>query len=360
MNKILIIGKFDLGYIRDETLLYLIQKDETKLVDRRYIINQNINKSKSIIKRIKARVVRLLYYLYLIKLLFYLIIYKNNFDYIFIFKWNEEIFNVLNKINLNKTKIYYDLFVSRYLHAENNSLDKEKWYNVEENIIEKCDRCFTFNLLYRDYFKETYKIHDKKFSIIPHFTGIDWIEHKKRYSNNNGKIIVGYWGSVLKQHGVDKIFEVAERLIDNNNIIFRVIANEKIEREKYRHLSNVEFINPIQDIDDFIDEIDKMDVAFGHLNQLQDAHLLLPSKAMEAMARGKVVIHVYDRRLKDMMDSYGINPALLYYDGTVENLAMIIRDLEGNKKRMDVISKNAYKLIRQNFDVRLANINVFL
>ena len=301
-----------------------------------------------------------LYQLYLIRVYFHLLMCKNIYDYIFIFKWNEEIFDLMSKFKNISPKIVYDIFVSRYLYAIKRQDDLKKWYSVEKSIIDACYKCYALSPSYKDYLIRLYNINEAKIITIPHMPTRDWLERPFNLDKRqNDKLVVGYWGSVLKQHGVDKIFEAAETLLSNKNILFRIFANYRIDRKKYKHLTNIEFIDPVGDINKFINEIDNIDVAFGHLNYEQDAHLVLPSKAIEAMARGKVVIHIGSDEMIKMISSYITGEGILFFDGSIPDLVQCLEILESDRSLLREMSYNAKEMVQKYYNIAAFESSMF-
>ena len=136
-------------------------------------------------------------------------------------------------------------------------------------------------------------------------------------------------------------------------------GKEKINYHKYSKFPNIEVKDFIPSFDKFIDSVDEIDIAFGHLNPIHDAHLVLPSKAMESMARGKVTIHTYDSKLKDYIDSFGYSPSMIFYKDTVEDLKNQILKINNNPDLKKEIGNNARKLILEKFNVTKKNNEFF-
>ena len=107
------------------------------------------------------------------------------------------------------------------------------------------------------------------------------------------------------------------------------------------------YFERIDDDAAFVRSVDDVSIAVGHLSPIHDAHLVLPSKAVEGMARRKAVIHSMCEPIHTYYTKHGLSPAVCFYDNTVGGLAGVIADLHENKSKMKIVGENARKLVEQ-------------
>jgi len=105
-------------------------------------------------------------------------------------------------------------------------------------------------------------------------------------------VTVLYAGNLGQGQGLDKIIpELAERL--NGKVHFKIIGDGGQKREfedavKHRGLENVELLPPVSR-NDLVEEYQKADVLFLHLNDYPAFEKVLPSKLFEYAAMGKPI-----------------------------------------------------------------------
>lgn len=359
INKsIIICGIFSVSYNRDENIYEQIEKCQFKKIYDLRFLNYNALKRRekeSYFKRkIKNQIFKvktLIYRILLCLKILYLVRCKE-VNYILIFRWNEKVFRYIYPVlKASNIEIIYDLWVSRYLYAKTKNHDINYWDKVEGNIISKCSHCLTLTKNYKEYYFNKYKCNYSKLLLLPNTPTKLWINSPIIKVANNNNVVVGYWGSVLPQHGVEFIFEVAKQLQKYKNIKFRIYISENINsyKENYKQLDNIEYYKRIYDIKKFILSIDEIDIAFGHLKPLHDAHLVLPNKAIEAMSRGKVVIHTSCQPIQSYYENHELSPCIVFYNNTIEDLKNKIIELSENIEIRNRIGENSRRLIIKEY-----------
>jgi glycosyltransferase involved in cell wall biosynthesis len=172
-----------------------------------------------------------------------------------------------------------------------------------------------------------------------------------------GRFVVGYSGNLGRVHEFETIVGAAERLRDDPRVVFLFIGGGAqrgwLEREvSARGLRNVHF-RPYQPADRLALSLSLPDV---HLITLRPAleGLVVPSKYYGVAAAGRPVIYVGDpagevpRVLNDTDSGFVVPP------GESQNLAALVKALEGDADRVRVVGARARAVFDARFDRSLA------
>src|SRR3989338_7102988 len=351
-QRVLVCGYSQAGYPRDETFLAVLRQFSFKLffdlrvVDHRWIkygILQKSDKSKSLILEYRLKWMR-----FLIKTL----IQIRQVDFIFIMKWNEDLaLDVIRWARGRDIKIIYDLWVSRYLQAKRDETNQNKWFELEKTIIEQANYVLAITPQYRQFYMQTYGVSEEKISVVPHVLETSWFGPRKPDAAEEKKsLIVCYWGQAHKHHGLAVAFEAAKYLKDIP-VEFHFYGPLKLKERvdtaiQSLSLSNIYYKGFMLDTKTLIQAVDKADICLGHLVAEHDAHLVLPNKAIQGMARGKVVIHIENSDLKYFyQDSDQAITPLWFFVGTGRRLADDIQTLYNKPALREQIGMKARQCV---------------
>ena len=253
--------------------------------------------------------------------------------------------------------VIYDLFTSRYLAAQNKQEELDFWRACEQKIVSLCSHCLTFTLPYKKFYEQTYGLSPERISVVPLAVEDIWLDYPgQEKKQNQDTFIVAYWGNAHKHHGLDLAFEAAYLLRDLSiqfyfygSIKLKEIIEKAIET---KHLTNVSYRGFLPTTESLVEAVDKADLCFGHLALELDAHLALPNKALQGMARGKTVLHVDSPQLRNHYAGSDQEVAPLYFfSGGASGLAEAIRQLYHNPGLRVRIGRAARECVRQNHSV---------
>ncbi len=342
-KKIIICGQSDAGYPRDETLMAAIVRiPNLRIFDLRFIRQDGFFLKYNIVQRIIKKT--------LIWRIFGLI---NVFriDAIFIMKLNQGWIDLLyGQTNRKNIPIIYDLWVSRYIMAQRDNKDIDYWFRKEKEIIEKCSYLICTTKAYKTYYSETFSCHPDKLFVVPLAVEQEWLDIPLPKKTERNTINIAYWGNFLKQHGVDIALQAAKILQNEHTFQFFFMGKVNksvIDLSEYENLKNIRFLPFTGNRKELVNFIDQMDISFGHLKPIHDAHLMLPNKALEGMARGKSVIHIDTILLcEEYTNLANENLAVVFFTGSAQHLAQKILELKEKTLRSE-ISKQAKKKIRE-------------
>ena len=163
-------------------------------------------------------------------------------------------------------------------------------------------------------FKEYFQRINPNVSLSFYTNGVDEIFQRKKFllkkSNNNPLIL--YAGNIGDGQGLEKIIPLAARELKHIN--FKLIGDGSATKlltnnDIIKSHDNVEILNPITRVD-LIEEYQKADILFLHLNNLKAFHKVLPSKIFEYAATAKPIlagISGYGAKfLKDNVDGVAV------------------------------------------------------
>jgi len=245
----------------------------------------------------------------------------------------------------------YDLWVSRVLVAERDGANRSKAVELERRIIANMDIGIATSEPYREFYTTTLSCPREKIAVIPLAVTEEWLAVPRAASIRQDVFAVSYWGSFLKQHGVEVLLAAARLLEPHRNIEFHLFgdAHDGSEKQMLRGTGvNVHFHGRAANKRAMIEAVDRSNIGVGHLLPIHDAHLMLPNKALEGMARGKPVIHIDAVQLHPQYGKLGARENCVYfYQGGAVELARAILELRDNSKVAVEVGAKAHQCIEQ-------------
>jgi len=269
-------------------------------------------------------------------------------DVILVMKWNESfVLELARLVHRMRIPIIYDLWVARYFWAQRDQKDVEQWYQTERKIIEQCDHLLALTAPYKEFYIETYGCLPEKISVVPLAVDDVWLQRppstKQPHADSN--FVVGYWGYVHKHHGIDVALAAARVLQSQSEIQFWFFGPDELLATilKAEGLPNTRLVGYVPSRFALIGAIDDVDISLGHLLLSHDAHLVLPNKAMEGMARGKVVLHADSEPMRALYAESNLTEESVRFfkGGSAEELAGAILELYRNPQIRDAVGKQA-------------------
>lgn len=342
--RVLVCGFSDALYPRDATLVSALERSpDVEVVDARRVDDGWIRKHSGRGRRRAGRRVPVLSRSWLVPRA---LIALGRVDAVLVMKWNERfVLDVCRWARRSGIPVLYDIWVSRYLYAQRKGAGVERWRGVERDILAACDRVVPVTEAYRDFYAEEYGTAGGRMCVVRMGVPDLWLDQEPRGRPEDGLFVVGYWGNVHAHHGLDVALEAARRLEDVERIRFRLYGSVKLE-ELYPTSSvpsNVEIHPFIADQSRLVEVVDSLDAALGHLLPMHDAHLCLPNKALQGMARGKPVLHVASEEMRELDADRG-GPVVLFEEGA-RGLAARIRELSERPDRAREIGRRARSVI---------------
>jgi glycosyltransferase involved in cell wall biosynthesis len=254
---------------------------------------------------------------------------RRQIDTFLLMKNNQSMFSTVRRIaEPAGVPMVYDLWVSRLLSAQRDGLLNSPQSQREKEIAAQSEWLLALTDPYRGFYSNICGYKKSKIIVAPLVVTDEWLTVPS-VRRSSGPFVVAYWGSYLKQHGVEIALEAARLLLDEKGVVFRFYgdcASELVLASSGCILGNVELVQRIPDTTAFIKSIDGVDLSFGHLRLIHDAHLVLPNKAMEGMARGKPIVHVSSAELGPLYAGTGQgDESVCFFDGSPEALAAKIR-----------------------------------
>ncbi len=256
-------------------------------------------------------------------------------------------------------KIIFDAFVSLY---DSNVYDRRLYSRFSMRALKDWILDFySCHISYRilldtnthiDYFLKTFFVKKDKFIRV--FVGTDdRVMYPQEAKTTSEIFTVHFHGSYIPLQGVSCIVKSAI-LLKNENIIFRLIGNEKmhkdIQREINNHnLRNIQLINKVP-FERLSEEMAKAHICLGIFGDSKKANMVIPNKVYEAMACGKAVI---TRRSQGTAELFIDRENILLVEANNENdLTKKIIELKDNIELRDAISHNALNLYKENLNSR--------
>lgn len=260
---------------------------------------------------------------------------------------------------LRHKPLVWDIFMSTYLVALERGLDKRSRFTI--GLLNRLEwaACRLPDLLILDtseyvaWFGKTHGIPKQRFRLVP--TGADdRIFHTLPSPMlENRAFHVIYYGTFIRNHGVEHMVEAARLLADDPDIQFELIGDGP-EREKAQeivnryHLSNVTFVEWLEKAE-LVKRVAQADVCLGAFGATPQSLMTVQNKIYEGLAMAKPVI---------TGDSPAVRQALIHGEQVYlcerENpisLAEAIRTLKGNPDLCRRLGQNGYRIFCDKFDV---------
>lgn len=273
-------------------------------------------------------------------------------DLVVVMKWNDEfVLEVCDWAARAGVPVAYDLWVSRLLFGQRSGEDAGRWYETERRITAACDLLMTLTRPYERFFTDTYPPAAGKTLVVPLGVPFGWLEQARREREPGARFVVGYWGNAHAHHGLGVALEAARLLRDRHDIEFRFMGSTRIERviREAGPLENVRYLGWMETEEELIRQVDELDVAFGHLEPLHDAHLVLPNKALQGLARGVPVIHIRSDTMAPL--DAGASGPLILFEGGAAGLARTISELACGQERLGAIGARGRAYIQAEHSI---------
>ncbi len=204
----------------------------------------------------------------------------------------------------------------------------------------------------KNYYMDKFRIKEDKIFILP--VGMikdDFYPMENNNAKEGDAFIVGFYGSFIPLHGMDKIIETARILQNHKNIKFRIYGDghgfreilKAREREGLDNLS-LEGWAPYEGINRLINQFD---LCLGVFGDSLKTDLVIPNKVFHYSASGKPTLTKDTEGIREIFEDG--ETILLCQNDPVEMAEVILR-LEKERNRLVKIGAAARELVISNYN----------
>ena len=204
---------------------------------------------------------------------------------------------------------------------------------------------------HKEYYCSHFGVDPDKIIIIP--VGVDTEEFfpKEIPSENQGKLIVGFYGTFIPLHGIEKIILAANELRDRQDIHFEIFGKGFLFKKisplaKRMKLQNIEFKGWVE-YQNLNEIINKMDICLGIFGESIKTEFVIPNKIFHYAACCKPII---SRDTKAIREIFTNNEDIVLCSNSPESLAQAILTLAEKPELRKKIGEKAYKLMTENYN----------
>ena len=209
-------------------------------------------------------------------------------------------------------------------------------------------------------FIKGWNIDDSKVSIIPNWGPIEMIPviyRKNKFSVKyelNDKFVVLYSGSLGKKHDIQLIAKTAEKLVDDNEIIFIIATDERGQNLFIKHLGEKDLPNllkiPLQTVTNYPYLLASSDVALVTLDATAGMYCA-PSKLWSIYCAKKPAIVAVDKGNLCARITENINAGIVITPGSVNECIAAIKELKEKKSLRLRMGSNARGYAEKYFPI---------
>lgn len=212
---------------------------------------------------------------------------------------------------------------------------------------------------FKEFLIKEKKVSKEKIEVIPNAADLNllkpasrdnWVRQKFNWQN---KFIVLYIGAHSMVYNFNPIMETAKSLKNNSpDILFVFVGDGKqkaklIQKVKEENLTNIQFLNPVpkKQIGDFINA---SDVCVATLKKINLLKYVYPAKLFDYMACAKPIILAMNGVSKDLVCNGARCGICIEPENSME-FEKALKELYNNPSKMELLGKNGYKFVKQNF-----------
>jgi glycosyltransferase involved in cell wall biosynthesis len=259
---------------------------------------------------------------------------------------------------ISEKPIVFDPLISRYLSKVFDYKTVWKYspralknYLKDLRAFRRSDLILADTESHKEYYINRFNIEPSKISIV--HVGVHTKDfHPLNTDRKSGnKIIVGFYGSFIPLHGIDKIIAAAKLLESRKNLEFRIFGNgpgfEKIREQTLK----LELKNAI--LEGWIDyksmnaAINDMDICLGIFGESLKAQLVIPNKIYHYAACKKPIITADTKGIREIFED-GKNIFLSGNDA--RSIAKSIEILADSPALRLSIGENGYQLVTRDYN----------
>lgn len=253
----------------------------------------------------------------------------------------------------------YDTYVSDRKTTNAFSLNALRFYLYDWISVRLADKVILDTKENIDYFVKTFKISKTKFAEVPVTADPDVFKYAPK--KNNRIFAIGFYGSFLPLHGVDRII-LAMKLINTRNVqciltgkgyevkkIRKMITDNNLSKKVHLYEKKTAY----KDLPKFLKKLDLF--LAGPFGQSDKAKRVLPAKAVEALASGVPTIVANTPATVRLLKDYK-NDVIWLKNTNPIALSGLIMSVYSAKKRSKSPNFQLKSLGFENYKNKLKNI----
>lgn len=254
--------------------------------------------------------------------------------------------------------LVFDPLISRYLSKVFDY--KAVWryspralknYLKDSRAFKRSDLILADTESHKEYYCKQFGISPQKIAVV--HVGVhtgDFYRQTARKKTND-KIIVGFYGSFIPLHGIEKIIEAAKILENHEKLEFRLYGNgpgfEKAKKNiEVLGLKNI-ILEGWIDYGSLNDAINDMNICLGIFGDSLKAELVIPNKIYHYAACGIPTITADTRGIKEIFED---EKNIILTRKSAESLAQSILNLAENESLCKKIGKNSCELVTTSYN----------
>lgn len=260
--------------------------------------------------------------------------------------------------NVRKKPLVWDVFMSLYLVAKERKLDEKKGSSVnlirkiEEKALRKPDLLIQDTGEYIKWFHNEYGIHPDRFRLVP--TGADDRIFKpiSTSKKDDGYFRVLYYGTFIPNHGVMHIVQAAQKLQDENKILFELIGDGPDRKPAQEFVKTNGLINVIfhdwMEQKELVQAIHNADVCLGAFGDTPQSLMTVQNKIYECMAMGKAVITGDSPAIRD---KFTHKSNIFICERKPAGIAKAVSTFKSHPELSEQIGERELSYFRQNYSL---------
>lgn len=258
---------------------------------------------------------------------------------------------------LRGTPLVWDIFMSIYLIAVERELHRRSATVVTVLRLVERYACRLPDLLVLDteayvaWFGERHGVPSDRFQLVPTGADTDQFHPADDASSDDRCFRAVYYGTFIRNHGVEHIVEAARLLADDKTIHFELIGDgpekgraESLVREY--DLSNVTFVGWL-DQGALRQRVARADVCLGVFGTTPQSMMTVQNKIYEGLAMARPVV-TGDSPTVQITLRHG-EEVYLCDRANPDALASAIRALKENPAQRTMLAHNGYQRVQQSF-----------
>jgi glycosyltransferase involved in cell wall biosynthesis len=257
--------------------------------------------------------------------------------------------------------LVFDPLISRYLSKVFDYKTVWKYspralknYLKDSRAFSRSDLILADTSSHKEYYISRFNVSPDKIAVVHVGVHCGDFFPLKTEEKKDSKIIVGFYGSFIPLHGIDKIIAAAKLLERRDDILFRIFGNGP-GFEKIRDLTvSMGLKNTIlegwMDYKSLNAAINEMDICLGIFGDSLKARLVIPNKIYHYAACGKPIITGDTIGIKEIFED-GKN--IILTANNADSLAKSIENLADNQELRSSIGKNGYDLVVSEFNEKM-------
>lgn len=247
---------------------------------------------------------------------------------------------------IKKRPLVWDVLMSIYQVSIERGLDSInsktiKWLKIIEHKASNLpDLLIMDTLEHAKFYSELQNVSFNKFGVVPLGADSKFYNVNKVSDAGDGKFHVCYYGSFIRNHGVEFIIEAA-KLVKDDDIVFDMIGEgpEKDRLESLAvNLKNIIFWGYLKD-DIFFEKISEADICLGVFGNTSQSLVSINNKIYECMAMGKAIITGESEAISNLFGPS--KPLLLVRRENHKDIADAILLLKNNDNLRKILAESS-------------------